>query len=126
MAPPGNQVATEKTNIDLQHRESPVYSTQTQTHGFSMMYLTASGLLAHLSRPTPISSEKSCGYSKCPKATTRPESSIVNSEKSDPEPAECRLYAFSLMTQPHTSGIPSEEDDPQTCRYEDEEAASQE
>ena len=27
MAPPGNQVATEKTNIDLQHRESPVYST---------------------------------------------------------------------------------------------------
>ena len=29
MAPPGNQVATEKTNIDLQHRESPVYSTTT-------------------------------------------------------------------------------------------------
>jgi hypothetical protein len=30
VAPPGNQVATEKTNIDLQHRESPVYSTKTQ------------------------------------------------------------------------------------------------
>jgi hypothetical protein len=29
VAPPGNQVATEKTNIDLQHRESPVYSTTT-------------------------------------------------------------------------------------------------
>jgi len=29
VAPPGNQVATEKTNIDLQHRESPVYSTKT-------------------------------------------------------------------------------------------------
>ncbi len=31
VAPPGNQVATEKTNIDLQHRESPVYSTKNST-----------------------------------------------------------------------------------------------
>ena len=27
MAPPGNQAATENTNISLQHWESPVYST---------------------------------------------------------------------------------------------------
>jgi hypothetical protein len=27
VAPPGNQAATEKTNINLQHRKKPVYST---------------------------------------------------------------------------------------------------
>jgi hypothetical protein len=27
VAPPGNQAETEKTNINLQHRKKPVYST---------------------------------------------------------------------------------------------------
>jgi hypothetical protein len=30
VAPPGNQAATENTNISLQHWESPVYSTNIQ------------------------------------------------------------------------------------------------
>ena len=42
--PPGNQVATEKTNIDLQHRKSPVYSTKTPTPCFLRTYLTSLGL----------------------------------------------------------------------------------
>jgi len=29
VAPPGNQAATEKTNVNLQHRKNPVYSTIT-------------------------------------------------------------------------------------------------
>jgi hypothetical protein len=38
VAPPGNQVATEKTNIDLQHRESPVYSTITHAASTSVLF----------------------------------------------------------------------------------------
>jgi len=45
VAPPGNQVATEKTNIDLQHRESPVYSTKTHAAFLRNVALIPEGLI---------------------------------------------------------------------------------
>ena len=36
MAPPGNQAATEKTNLNLYHSENPVYSPKVDPAGFDL------------------------------------------------------------------------------------------
>jgi hypothetical protein len=39
VAPPGNQAATEKTNINLYHSENPVYSPKVGRQGFKISEL---------------------------------------------------------------------------------------